>query len=377
MFGLISALLVALLGGGLSLVRQHSLREAHRRDEAAIRRGRALLELGRPDRALDVVGPIDESSPLLAEALTVRGMALAALDRVEESRQTLERSLRVGPVQPMAAKVLAAIYFSRSETDRGLKLLRLASQIDPADFRPWFATGKVLMILDRPAEAADAYARALELHPGDRDSRIGLIRALVASGDADTATPHLEAALRQGPNDPEALALAALLALARGEPEHALDYADRCLAIDPSRSDALLTRARIHRAFGRADLALADAEDAVRLAPNDPAALNFLALAEAAAGFSERSQATSARHRDLVARIARMHELTDQIQANPDDPEPRWRLGLEALEAGEIELARQSFQAALALQPDCPPALQGLAALSHPIPALPSSPDSP
>jgi cytochrome c-type biogenesis protein CcmH/NrfG len=58
-----------------------------------------------------------------------------------------------------------------------------------------------------------------------------------------------------------------------------------------------------------------------------------------------------------------MHELTDRIEAQPDDPEPRWQLGLEAIEAGERTLAERSFRAALAIDPDCRPAAEGLAQL--------------
>jgi tetratricopeptide (TPR) repeat protein len=352
-----------MLAGGIWSGDHLLQRQALHRDEAAIRRGRAFLEQGHPAMSLRAVADVPEGSPVVAEALTVRGLALIAMDRVEESRRTLEQALAIGPVQPMAAKVLAAIYFSRSEADRGLDLLHLAARVDPDDFRPWFAMGEIYQRLGKPTEAAEAYASALQRRPEDRDSRVGLIRARLDIGETDAATSDLEASLRASPNDPVVFWLAARHALDLGDTDAALRYADHCLTINPDLVDARLTRARIHRTAGRPAQALSDSEAAVRLAPNNLGALSLLAAAEAAAGLSERAAATSARHRELAERLDRMHELTAQIQARPDDPEPRWQLGQEAIKAGEQTLADQSFRAALAIDPDCRPALQGLAQL--------------
>ncbi|WP_152054054.1 tetratricopeptide repeat protein [Tautonia marina] len=358
---LILVTVLAVLAGGLwSANRLLRNRQARQQDEAAIHRGRVFLEQGNPALALQAVNRVPEQSPVLAEALTVRGLALVALDRIEESRLTLEHSLEIGPVQPMAAKVLAAIYFSRSESDRGLDLLTLAAQVDPADFRPWFAMGDIYQRLGKPAEAAESFAEALERRADDRGSLLGLTSALLDLGNAEAATPHLEALLQATPEDSQVLELAARHALDLGRLPEALAYADSCLAIAPERVDARLTRSRIHRAAGRPDAALEDAEAAVRHAPNHLGALNLLAVTEAAAGLSERAAVSSARHRDLAARLERLHELTAQIQAQPDDPEPRWQLGQEAIEVGERTLAEQSFKAALAIDPTCQAAIDGL-----------------
>jgi tetratricopeptide (TPR) repeat protein len=300
---------------------------------------------------------------LAAEAMTVRGLALAALERVEECRHALERSLELDPAQPMAAKVLAAVYFSRNETGRGLRLLRRAAELDPTDFRPWYGAGDVYRRLDRPEDAAGAFRRSLEIHPGHPESLAGLAWALLGSDRPDQATPVLEQALRGRPDDPGLLALAARHARDLGRSGEAIALADRCLANDPERAEALILRGGLLMGEGRAEEAMADAERAASLSPNDPAALHLLATVEARLGLSERSEETSARRRVLVDRLGRMHELTDRIEAHPDDPEPRWRLGLEAIEAGERTLAERSFRAALAIDPDCRPAAEGLAQL--------------
>lgn len=340
--------------------------DTDRRSAEAVARGREHLRRGLPLLAIDAVGSVPAWSRSAAGAKTVKGLALASLERVEECRAVLERSLELDPAQPMAAKVLAAVYFSRNETGRGLELLQRAAELDPSDFRPWHGAGDIYRRLERPEDAAGAFRRALELAPDHFESRVGLAWALLSSDRPDEATPVLGRALRERPDDPELLALSARHARDLGRADEALALADRCLAIDPGRVEALRLRAGLLLADGRADRALADAERAATISPNDPASLHLLATIEARLGLSERSEQTAARRQQVVDRLARMHELTDRIEADPDDPEPRWRLGQEAIEAGERTLAERSFRAALAIDPGCEPAARGLARLGLP-----------
>jgi cytochrome c-type biogenesis protein CcmH/NrfG len=145
-----------------------------------------------------------------------------------------------------------------------------------------------------------------------------------------------------------------------------MGHLDHCLALDPDHIEALMLRARSRRAAGQLEAALADAERAVALAPQDPAALSLLALIEDRLGLKERAVATSTRHQVLKEQLARMHELEEQVQQRPADPEPRWRLGDVAAEAGLTDFAARHYQAALSLDPTCQPALRGLADLGHP-----------
>lgn len=57
-----------------------------------------------------------------------------------------------------------------------------------------------------------------------------------------------------------------------------------------------------------------------------------------------------------------MARLVDEISGRPADPAPRWQLGRLAAAAGNRKLAESSFRAALERDPNCRPALEGLAA---------------
>jgi len=106
--------------------------------------------------------------------------------------------------------------------------------------------------------------------------------------------------------------------------------------------------------------ALSDAERALALAPNELEALNLLGSIQTALGLKDRAAETLIRRQQVERRAALIGELTHQIRRSPADPEPRWRLGDAAAGAGMRPLAVQSYQAALALAPNCEQARHGL-----------------
>jgi tetratricopeptide (TPR) repeat protein len=340
-----------------------------RRDADArgrVARGQDYLQRGRPDLALRTIAEVPEDGPWAAGALAVKGLSYAALNRPEQARPFLERSLARDPAQPMVAKVLAAVCFSANEADRGFKLLESAARLDEDDFRPWFAAGDIILRFRYPpADAVRAFREALKRRPDHEESRIGLADALLATGAAAEAAPLLAEVRRDHAADPRVLCLAARYARLQGQPEQMGRYAAEALELDPDRLEALLLRAQYLHLARRHDEALPLAERAVGLAPDDLAGLHLLASIEAALGRTEQAAATSARHRRTRERNEQMQLLTNEIRKRPEDPEPRWRMGQLAARSGMTALALSSFRTALALDPDCRPAREGLLALGR------------
>jgi Flp pilus assembly protein TadD len=342
----------------------------HRRVAEAVALARKHLDEGRPGLAFMAVQRIPADFPEAAEVLAVRGTALAALGEVEASRKNLEQSLALRPDQPMVMKVLAAIYFSGSEMGRGLEMLRSAARLDPGDFRPWFAMGGVYSRSGDAAAAVTSYREALQRRPGDSETRVGLVAALLATSESDESASLLESLRKDQPDDPVILGLGARLAALRGDDPEAVRLADRALGLDPDQREILLLRSKLGSQSGRLDRALHDAERAVELDPIDPAGLWALVRAESMMGLKQRAAATAERHKQARDHRQRINLLVEQVQARPKDPEPRWRLGRAAAEAGSKTLAVQSFRAALSLDPRCEPALRGLAALESAPPGV-------
>jgi tetratricopeptide (TPR) repeat protein len=347
------------------------------REAEAIARGHRSLEKGQNRRAIQEVSRIGEGSPFEAEALTICGLAEANLEEVGPARRDLERAWQLQP-NAAAARVLAAIYLSAFENERGLQMLLNASRLDIQDFRPWYAMGELVYLRLRRYELAiDAFQEALNRSPGHVESRIGLADALVRSHRPEEAEPILKGLMPERPDDPRVLALAAEVILDLGRDEDSGRLLERSLAIDPDRRETLVLHARLQLRQGHAREALPEAERACALEPNDLSALSLLGSIQAALGLKDESARTLAHRREVEGRLQQIEGLMQAILKDPNDPEPRWRLGRAATEAGMRPLAVQSYQAALALAPDCQPARQGLIALGVPRSQLPSAIASP
>jgi tetratricopeptide (TPR) repeat protein len=342
-----------------------------RRESDALAQGHRFLERGQNRRAILAVSLIGEGSPSEAEALTIRGLAEANLEEVGPARRDLERAWQLQP-NAAAGRVLAAIYLSAFENDRGLQMLLNTSRIDTKDFRPWYAMGELVYLRLRHYELAiDAFQESLDRLPGHVESRIGLVDALVKSHRSEEAEPILKGVLHERPDDPRVLTLAAEIALDLGRDQDPAPLLERSLSIDPDRCETLVLHARVQLRRGRGRVALSDAERACSLEPNNLAALSLLSSIQASLGMKDLSARTIARRHEFEQRSKQIETLMQAILEKPKDPELRWRLGRTAAEAGMKPLASQSYQAALVLAPDCEPARQGLIDLGYPRSQLP------
>jgi predicted Zn-dependent protease len=341
----------------------YRLRHDHWKVVAA---AREYLDHGRPDLALREVSQIRDEGPGAAEGLTLAAQALLQKGNIPRARRVLERSLAIKLDQPEAAKMLAAIYLSAGDAKRGLVLLKKAAELEPSDFRPWFAMGKVHHDMGELPESAEAYAQALSRSPPPAEAteaRIGRVRALLDGKQAEQAGADLELLRREQPENAQVLALAARQALELGQTETAANLADRALNVNPDEFPALLVRARLRFLAHQAKLAIADLQKADAIKPNDVPTLQLLVLAQRSLGLASETAATQARADKARERIVRMDKLARLISERPNDPEPRWGLGQEAMEGKMYTLAYQCFQAALDLDPGYQPARAALQAL--------------
>ena len=107
-----------------------------------------------------------------------------------------------------------------------------------------------------PAEARQAYARALDLDPDYADAHVNLGRMLHESGDAAAAEPHYRRALEIRPSDATAaFNLGVALEDLRRLPEALLEY-QHAVRLDPSHADAHFNAATLAERLGRSAEAL-------------------------------------------------------------------------------------------------------------------------
>lgn len=166
---------------------------------------------GDPDRSVQVARDNDVADPSLitpgsvlrlrfndtewtdarrrADALVAynRGVDLMGQERLAEAEQQFRQSLDTAPELVAARYNLALVLVQRGRTEESLPLLDglIADRPEDRDFR--FARGHALFTATRFPEAADEFARVLDLDPSNRRAAFGYARALTEAGRRDAA----------------------------------------------------------------------------------------------------------------------------------------------------------------------------------------------
>jgi cytochrome c-type biogenesis protein CcmH len=108
---------------------------------------------------------------------------------------------------------------------------------NPADEQGWVLLGSSYLAVDRPAEAAQAYQRAVQLSNGSNlAARLGVAEAMITADPealSGSAGQEVEAVLALDPRNPKALWYGGILALSRGDIGSARTRWQALLELDP------------------------------------------------------------------------------------------------------------------------------------------------
>lgn len=348
------------------------------------------------------------------------------LQDVEGAIGSLRRAAALAADDPRPLKRLRALAAQRKDDALLAEICeeQATREVAPEARRGWLRRAGLLWAgADRPREARVAFGRVLDLFPEDTASRMFLARLL---GEDGAALSHLRWLLeRDGLMPPplEARLLRRRLRLeADLDPEQRIGLLQRLLRLEASDKEAWEELIRLYRrtsqrpALMAALARLAALQDGPRAADlwRERAELLLAdgrvseaaeALARAAAGEGEGAFGAALKLAELRERTLRdpagaLQALEDALRLRADDAELlRWIVRLAAeqqrfdaaldaagrladgatvsteqaewrarqgqlwREAGRLEEARASFEAALGLDPTCQPAQQGMEAL--------------
>ncbi|HWF64528.1 MAG TPA: tetratricopeptide repeat protein [Rhizomicrobium sp.] len=255
--------------------------------EAASGLGAVLNELGEHAQAEKILATalkLTATSDLIAEIENNLGIAKMSERRFAESLPHFERAVALVPNHPGAARNRARVLDYLNQPVRAADAYRRVLANDPLDLKthlllnellhrsgqtgemlrsydeagrahpsspvPHAAKGDQLLLMDRPAEAAECYRRALWLKPDHLAAHIGLARALSAVGESDSALKGLEAAQEIFSNDADFDTAFAYTLLRVGDTGKALTLAERAIAAAPTQQAALAVLGLCYRAEG-------------------------------------------------------------------------------------------------------------------------------
>jgi len=236
-------------------------------------RSRAQDELGR--RLLDDQVQVSSTHSADEPAAGSRSIRLAALLLAVIPSAAILLYLQLG--NPMAlwrpgdlaagARQGAGHEMSNAQVEALVNQLAQRLRAQPDDAQGWYMLARSYAAMERPADAAAAYAKAVALVPDDATLRADYADAL-ASVDGGSlqgaAAAQIEQALALDPQQPKALALAASAALERGDKAKAIALWEQLYRLLPAESQ---TAARV-----ASSLAQARGEASLGSAKSSPAA---------------------------------------------------------------------------------------------------------
>jgi tetratricopeptide (TPR) repeat protein len=240
-----------------------------------------------------------------------RARELRAMGDIGSALAELERAIAFNPRFTPALLEAGDLHLEMGEIGLAERSFAAAARAEPRNFDAQFRHASVLRALGRMEEATRAYLRALSIRANDYDAVLGL------------STAYLES----------------------GNPEQALPYAQRATEARPRSGEARMQLGTVYAALNRHEEAVIEYRQAAELLPK-PAPGLLLNMAES---FNE------------LGRFAEMvGALTEVVAAEPT-PVAYERLGSGLFRLRRYDESLAAFKASMELDPNYPPALNGVA----------------
>ncbi len=197
------------------------------------------------------------------QMLMLNGLAHFGLDEREKAKGYLEAFHRVQGNTP-ASKLLAQIYLGESRADRAIEVLETYLKAQPADGQAMILLGSVLMSKGQNARAMSIMKQALQTRDAP-EFRTVLGLSLMRSGQAVSAIPELEAALKQSPGQTQAATALVALYLRTGQAAKAVTLAENLVKQQPTNAEFFNLLGVAKRQAGNHPAAKTAFEQAVKL----------------------------------------------------------------------------------------------------------------
>lgn len=338
----------------------------------------AMLEMNRPERALEAIAPALDQTEQDPEIMSIAGQIFMQTGDYAKASAFMDKAARM---QPGAASGLVALglrQLAGGETERGLAELEKAATLDTTGIRADFVLALAHLRrkeFDKALEAARRLeqkqprnpiahnlAGAAYLGNGDREAaRRSIERALeldasylpasinlalldIEQGQADVARARLEKVLDRDPGNIDAIAALARLS---GKPGEMARLLEQARARDEKAIGVRLMLVRQNLVDNNVSTALQIAQEAERAAPDNPEALDALGAAQFAAGQRKEAFATYSKLIAKAPNSALAHERLGQVQ--------------EAM--GDSKAAEDAYKKAVSLSPESPEPVAGLVRL--------------
>lgn len=337
--------------------------------------------------ALQLAPTFDQAALLLADLKIRKGSGASAVD-------LLNPVVARHPETEEAYNLLAAAYLSQQNADGALEVYQRMAGLFPKDPLPYQAMGTVYLSKGKPDEARQNFEKSLSLSPDFGPATEALVNLDAQSGNFDAALARVKQQLEKHSTEAQWWGLSGKIKLEKRDYDGAEQDLTKALEINPDLELAQLLLGRAYVAAKKPEMAIKklteitnrkktvapllllanlqeqqnniqaarDAyEAALALAPNNPMALNNLAVIYSDQGNIEKASELAKKAQETVpsdSRIAdtlgwilfKKHQyrealalLRDSASKNPNDADIQFHYGMAAYVTGDESAAASAL----------------------------------
>jgi len=203
-------------------------------ESALLERALQLLELGRLDRAEQLLREVVGLDPQNALGYSLLALVLFDLDREREAEERAREAIALDPELPIAHGALARALAGQERFREAIAAIAEAARLDPEDHLNHELIAGCRLALGDWQGARESAERALALAPESATAHGLHARALaMTSNDPEEWRAVAAAALRADPGSSAAHGLAAHAHLTRGHERDAVAGFEEALRLDP------------------------------------------------------------------------------------------------------------------------------------------------
>lgn len=216
---------------------------------------------------------------------------LMLMGRSERAKAEYLRTLALNPHHPASAAVLAGMYYRAAAYDSALAMFEALQRNAPSD-TTLAGIVKLREYLGRDAEALEGIESLIAHGDRSRDTLLRASRLAVKTGNFPAANRHASMLLREYPDDPEALRIAARASLALNDPEGAARSLERLADADSTDTAVLADLASLYRSRGERHNLIRTLDRLFNRDPRNTDLVGELAELLSAEGDSSRAEET-------------------------------------------------------------------------------------
>jgi Flp pilus assembly protein TadD len=210
-----------------------------------------LFLLGQRAGAVEVARLIEARVKDNPKRLLMLADFYTRMEDAKESARVSEMAVRLAPDMAEAHLALALAHHISLQLEQAANEYARALELDPKLQTARRSLADLRRAQGRTDDALALYREQLANNPADKMARSGLVLSLLEAGKKDDAEREMEAALKEEPNNLQLLAGAAYWYAAHSDNARALELAQRAVEIEPRFTWAQIALARALIADGR------------------------------------------------------------------------------------------------------------------------------